>query len=289
MNSQVDRQPSYGPSVTDVTAQFAKKAWESPSVRRLTVLWLLGLFLMLLAPAPVKVSEEMKQQYESMVVEAAHVENYGETWAEVVSAEEDLQRVKVWFWRFRPEHRQQVYVQQTIVDAAREKLEALEQQREQKMREAKAFVGLWSDHAVDEARDRFWTSFESGKVFASRRTFWQMVFTVLDSREENIYGLIIQWIFVTIINFTFGLIGSLFYFTFSVISMVFTYQPDPLSATAFICLALLGAISLVATYLLGIYAMAAGAVYGVGKLAANNARLEYERHSRLRSNHAHHD
>ncbi|OQR85311.1 hypothetical protein ACHHYP_11960 [Achlya hypogyna] len=277
------------PSGTDLATAFVKKAWAAPSVRRLTFMWLIGLFLMLLAPAPVKVTDEMKHKYEAMVVEAAHVENYENVWADAVAAESELQQAKVWFWRFRPEHRAVVAEKQLVVDETQAKLDVLEAAREAKMRAAKAYVGLWSDYGLDEARSRFWSSFESGKMFASQRTFWQMIFTVLDSREENVYSIVIQWIFVTIINFTFGLVGSLFYFTFSVISMVFTYQPDPLSATAFIALSLIAAASLVATYLLGIYAMAAGAVYGVGKMAANSARLEHERQSRLRAAHMHHD
>ncbi|EQC29984.1 hypothetical protein SDRG_12264 [Saprolegnia diclina VS20] len=281
--------PRGQPSGTDLAMAFAKKAWAAPSVRRLTLMWLVGLFLMLLAPAPIKVTDEMKHTYEAMVVEAAHVEGYQDVWSEVVVAQSDLQEAKVWFWRVRPEHRRVVNEKQAIVDSAQAKLDVLDAAREETMRQAKAYVGLWSDYGLDEARAKFWSAFESGKVFASRRTFWQMLFTVLDSREENVYGLVIQWIFVSIINFTFGLIGSLFYFTFAVISMVFTYQPDPLSATAFVCLALLAAASLVATYLLGIYAMAAGAVYGVGKMAANSARLEHERRSRLRGAHMHDD
>ncbi|ETV99839.1 hypothetical protein, variant [Aphanomyces invadans] len=231
---------------------------------------------MLWAPAPIHVTDEMKHVYEAKLVDAAHIENYDETYAALLNAEEAVAEAQVWFWRFRPEHRAVVDARQAIATQARTKLNHLDDLREAKMREAKAYVGLWSDYGLNEVRARFWAAFDSGKVFASRQTFWQMVFSVLQSREENVISLIFHWAFVALINFTFGLIGSLFYFTASLFSMVFTYNPDPLSAVAFVGLALLGAVAVVASYLLGIYAMAASSVYVVGKLAVHSARIQYE-------------
>ncbi|RHY52466.1 hypothetical protein DYB34_005680 [Aphanomyces astaci] len=297
----VSRAPSNAPPSTSegaIVLSLVKQAAASPRVRMLTLFWLIGLFAMLWAPAPIHVTDEMKQVYEAKVVDAAHIENYQETYAAYVDAEEAVADAQVWFWRFRPEHKAVVDERQAAATHARAKLNHLEDVREAKMREAKAYVGLWSDYGLNEARARFWAAFESGnrslsdfestgmipslthlipgKVFASRQTFWQMVFSVLQSREENIISLIFHWAFVALINFTFGLIGSLFYFTASLISMVFTYNPDPLSAAAFVGLALLGAVAVVASYLVGIYAMAASGVYVVGKLAAQSARIQYD-------------
>ncbi|CAK4465597.1 unnamed protein product [Aphanomyces euteiches] len=270
----------------EIISSVFKKAIASPRVRMLTLFWIIGLFCMIWAPAPVAVTDEMKQTYEGKVIDAAHIPNYNEVYSTVEIAEEQLADAQVWFWRFRPEQRAVVEARQAVVDKARAKLDKLEASRDAKMREAKAYVGLWSDYGLDEARSRFWAAFESGKVFASRQTFWQMVFSVLQAREENVVSLIFHWAFTAIINFTFGLIGSLFYFTFSLLSMVFTYNPDPFSAVAFIALALLGGVSVVASYLLAMYAMAASSVYVVGKIAAQNARLRYEEHQRL---HIHRD
>ncbi|ETV99838.1 hypothetical protein H310_07879 [Aphanomyces invadans] len=275
----VSRAPSNMPSSSSegqIVVSLVKQAASSPRVRTLTLFWLVGLFAMLWAPAPIHVTDEMKHVYEAKLVDAAHIENYDETYAALLNAEEAVAEAQVWFWRFRPEHRAVVDARQAIATQARTKLNHLDDLREAKMREAKAYVGLWSDYGLNEVRARFWAAFDSGKVFASRQTFWQMVFSVLQSREENVISLIFHWAFVALINFTFGLIGSLFYFTASLFSMVFTYNPDPLSAVAFVGLALLGAVAVVASYLLGIYAMAASSVYVVGKLAVHSARIQYE-------------
>jgi hypothetical protein len=147
---------------TQLASAFIKKAWSSPNVRRLTLLWLIGLFCMLIAPAPVTVTNEMKTKYESMVIDAAHIDGYDEAFMDTINADNEVAKAKVWFWRFRPEHREEVYLRQAEADAAHEKLDALENAREDKMREAKAYVGLWSEYGVDEARSRFWSAFEAG-------------------------------------------------------------------------------------------------------------------------------
>ncbi|KAF0698517.1 Aste57867_10884 [Aphanomyces stellatus] len=283
----VSRVPSNMPSSEgEIITSVVKKAIASPRVRTLLLFWLVGLFCMIFAPAPIAVTDEMKHEYEAKVIDAANIDNYEETYAAYVNAEDEVADAQVWFWRLRPESRAAVNERQAVADAARAKLNALEAARDAKMRDAKAYVGLWSEYGLDEARTRFWAAFESGKVFASRQTFWQMVFSVLQSREENILSLVFHWAFVALINFTFGLIGSLFYFTISLVSMVLTYNPDPFSAVAFVGLALLGGVSVIATYLIALYAMAASSVYVVGKMAAQNARLRYEEQTnRLRHQH----
>ncbi len=155
------------------------------------------------------------------------------------------------------------------------------------MRDAKSRVGIWSAYAIEETRAKFWEAYESGKVFATRQTFWNMLMTGLTSRDENVVSMLLNWLFTALINFTVCLCGALFYFVFSLFSTVWSYNPDPVSATLFYTLAILGGVSVIATYLVGIYGMAASTLYVVAKAAARDsaARLEYRRQAqRMRNN-----
>ena len=49
---------------------------------------------------------------------------------------------------------------------------ALDKEAAAKYSDAKAELGLWSTAGVQESRRLFWRSFESGKVFGRRQTFW---------------------------------------------------------------------------------------------------------------------
>ena len=43
---------------------------------------------------------------------------------------------------------------------------------QKKYSDAKAQLGVWSEAGVAEGRKLFWDSFETGKVFGRRQTFW---------------------------------------------------------------------------------------------------------------------
>jgi len=265
------------PSTSSLIRAFAKMAWESRKIKISVVLWAIGIFFMTLSPALIKVTPELHDEYDSMVMDADNIPGYEKTASELSRAQQSLYESQVWFWRFRPEYSNIVYKKQEIVAGIESKMDVLVTQRDEKLREAKGHVGLWSDFGFMEARDRFWSAFESGKVFAQRQTFWQFFYSLMSSREEGLVGQVLHWILMTIINFTLGLLGSLFYFVFSLATMVYSYNPDPVSGTAFYVLALLGGASLVASYLFAIYAVAIGSVYVVGKVVIRNAALQYQR------------
>ena len=62
-------------------------------------------------------------------------------------------------------------------------------------RRAKALVGVFSDYAVDEAREKFWKSIESGQSFGKRMTFWDAIFSIGSSRRDDSAGaFIMRWV-----------------------------------------------------------------------------------------------
>ncbi|KAL3674231.1 hypothetical protein V7S43_000189 [Phytophthora oleae] len=263
------------PGVALVKA-VAGRALKSPKVRVGLVLWAVGLFFMLLAPGLRAVTPDMKATYESMVVEAANMPEYHEAYAKFTEAQAFADEAKVWFWRFREPYKTLVEQRQPVADKWAAELARTEREREDKTKKARSFVGLWSDFGLADVRARFWSAFEKGKMFAQQQTFYHMIMRVLSSRDEDMLSMVLNWVFVAVMNFTTGLLGALFYFFFSLVNMVYSYQPDPLSATAFIVLGFIGAASVVASYLFAIYAMVASGVYVVGKVVVRDA-LEQER------------
>jgi hypothetical protein len=258
---------------TAVTA-FVQKVWASPKAKAGLLLWIIGFSFMVFAPALTKLTPEMKAKYEDMVQEASNTFGMGDAKAEVRQAQAEVYDAQVWFWRFRPEYREVVEKKQAILAVKQSKLDELQAVRDEKMRKANGYVGIWSEYGMQDMREKFWSAFESGKVFAGRQTFWQILFS---SREENFLSTLLSWLITALINFTLGLLGALFYFVFSLGSLILYYDAGSLSGLAFYAIALLGGASLVATYLFALYGMAAGAVYAVGKFALTSAIKDQER------------
>lgn len=76
-------------------------------------------------------------------------------------------------------------------------------------------------------------SFEKGKVFAQRQTFWDAVNTVLYSRQEESWvGFAIKWMFTIAINFTLGMLGAAIYFAFALWGVVTSYDPNVVTGTS---------------------------------------------------------
>ncbi|GMF37676.1 unnamed protein product [Phytophthora fragariaefolia] len=269
------------PGVALVKA-VASKALQSPKVRVGLVLWAVGLFFMLLAPGLRTVTPEMKATYEGMVLDAANMPEYHEAYAQYTKAQAYADEAKVWFWRFREPYASMVQQRQPVADKWAAEVARTEREREDKMKKARSYVGLWSDFGLADVRARFWSAFEKGKIFAQQQTFYHMIMRVLSARDEDVLSMVLNWVFVAVMNFTTGLLGALFYFFFSLVNMVYSYQPDPLSATAFVVLGFIGAASVVASYLFAIYGMVASGVYVVGKVVVRDALEQERRQQQLR-------
>ena len=62
----------------------------------------------------------------------------------------------MWFWRFRSPWAQRVRELQKVEKAARAVVSQMNRQHEQKLAEAKATLGVWSEVGMDESRALFW-------------------------------------------------------------------------------------------------------------------------------------
>lgn len=252
--------------------QIAQRAWKSPKVKLSIVLWMFGLFFMYLSPAWISTSPERKAQHASLLQDDPKtIRKYHEIYQSFAVAEETYETEKVWFWRFREPYRTRVLNAKKKVDFWEEKLHALDAQKDAKTKQAKQLVGLFSEFGIHEIRERFWNAFEKGKMFAKQQTFYHMVVHLLSGKQEELWSTLFNWIFIAIMNFTTGLLGSLFYFLFSLIHMIYTFQPDPVSGVAFFLVGMIGATSVIVSYLAVVYGMVASSIYVVGKMAIRGA------------------
>lgn len=85
---------------------------------------------------------------------------------------------------------------------------------------------------MEEGRELFWESFNSGKVFAQRQTFIDSIFTILDSRDRDWISMLLQLLFQTLINFFTGLCASVFIFLLQLPSLIWSYQASVVSGPA---------------------------------------------------------
>ena len=241
------------------------------------LLWIFGLFAVFLAPAPVKMTDEKMKSFQLLLNEAHAVDaQLSQAEREYMDADLESSKYKVWFWRWREEYRKKVMEHQPMVDAAKKQVDEVKKERNRVLRAAKQSLGLWSDLGVQESRTLLWNSFESGKLFAQRQTFWDSIFTLLNSRRDDWFVLLLQLLFTALINYTVGAFFSVFTFILSLPSFVSSFSPGFLSALAFIIIATVGAVSLIATYLGLIYASGAAVVYTTASFVSYQRRLAYQ-------------
>lgn len=260
-------------------------AWKSNKFRMSVLLWLLGLFFMFLAPAPIQLTAEQESKFQSQMTQAMHIKGMAEAQQNVYQAAHAVEEEKVWFWRFREPYKSNVAQRQAILNEYQSILSDYERQQQAEIRKAKHEIGIWSSYGLKELRERFWSIFDSAKVFAQRHTFWQMVYRVLaGSRDDNILSLVIEWIFTSLVNFTFSLIGSFFYFFATLFEFLASYQVDFINGVLFGTLALLGAASVIVSYLLGLYGMAISGMYVMTKAAVREIEFQEQRRRYVRQN-----
>lgn len=243
----------------------------------MAALWAFGLFCMLLAPSPVAITPEKEAAYDRGVKAAANDASLcqlGES--KLWEAQMEEYDAKVWFWWFRPEHRVRVRQRQAVTAVAQAEARRVCLVYEGKMAEARGHLGLWSDMGVQESRGLFWKSFEQGKVFAKRQSFWDTLIHGLEygfNRDENLLGFLLRWLFNVSVNFTLGLLGSIFVFLWQLPRLIMSFNPSLLSAATFFVVAAVSAVSLVASALGLIYAGAVGVAVAAAKGLGPTVRI----------------
>jgi len=237
--------------------------------------WAFGLYALFYARAPYVPTGLEEQTYSELMQRAVFSPEARNAQGELRDAERLLSEVHVFGWRWRSPYDKLVPPRQREVDMARMKLVDAVRERDALVSEAKSNVGIWSEYGVMEVRERFWQAYQSGKDFAKRMTWWDVILGVGGrGRDEEVWVTMFRWLAQIMMNFTIGLVSALFSFGFSLVSMLWEYKTSYVSGVLFFLVAMSGASAMVATFIGGMYSVAVGGVYTVLKASANNARLE---------------
>ena len=262
------------PPITTLAARLGKKIVTTPKYAAGASLWVFGIIVMLLLAAPYAPSMKEERRYRKYMNKAELVEGMVEAEAQMARANAEVYNAKVWFWRFRSDHRRNVERAMGRQSATRAELKGKYDERDALRTKAKEQVGIWSHYGFKEVRDLFWSCWESGKAFAKRMTFYDVLFGAMGrGRDEHILGTILKIVMQMIMNFTLGLCGALVGFTYYLWGVVESYNGDLASSGAFFLLFLLAGISVVAAFLSAMVGLAGGSVYMMARTAMKNTQL----------------
>eukprot|EP00048_Salpingoeca_helianthica_P021978 m.15592 g.15592 ORF g.15592 m.15592 type:complete len:295 (+) comp6715_c0_seq2:35-919(+) len=203
-------------------------------------LWLFGLYVCLWASAPVKVTPEQAREFEQAMVTASSIDSQDFRSASLRAAniEEALNEAKVWFWRFRPGHRERVESIQRDLDVELQILATIHHKREQAAADARGRVSVWSEYGVEDARTLFWGSYDRGKEAAKRHTMWDMLFSM--GRDEGLVEFLVRLALSFIINLTLGMVIALVSFLWNLYALLVAYQASLWSGLLFFLVCAIG-------------------------------------------------
>jgi len=261
----------------------------SPRAKRLfftaLALVLAGVCIGAFAPAPLAVGHEGQVRYEGKLMKAQTVEGYMEAEDDLHHEQARVDAAKVWFWRFRSEHKKRVRAREAVRDKALARFNVKRDQRNAIISAAKAEVGIWSQYAVDETREQFWQTFQEGKDMGKRMTFYDMLFSMFDRRDENAGAFMMRWALRILMNYTMGMIVAVVRFLFQLGSIVWSYSPNALSGTLFFAVAAFSALSIIGAFLLLMYASCVGCCLFLAKNGQPRQRRGYYQQPRYISGH----
>lgn len=258
---QVAQRPS---GIPLAVAQRAVQAIRRPQYAILIGLWLSGLYFMLYGGGFIKPDEASLQVFADRLNEAdAMLGDVTRAQQLYWVANDDLYQAKTWFWWFDKQQRPIVAAKREAAYKRKADLDVLVRRREQLLSSAKSALGVWSAAGVEESKQLFWSSYESGKVFARRQSFWDALWIIIGGRDKDWAIQLIQLIVTVAINFATGLTVSVFSYAIRLPWVIFSYQAGLVSGTAFYLVCFVGAISVVLSFLTLMFGAAAGAVYTI--------------------------
>lgn len=233
--------------------------------------YLFGILVMIVAGSGTKLNYDQRREY-NRIMNTIDLQAEYEASNKYYQARQAYQATKGWFWScdsLCTRNKQRMDHEKHVLDEIRA-------EGNNRMSDAKATAGLFSEIGVGEVKDSFWSYFHQGKQFAKRQSMWDAMFIGFRSmsRDESMLEYAFKLLIQFLINFSLGLIMALFIFMFGLWNIVKSYQPNPITAVAFFLSAVCAAFAFVATYLLALYGAAAGSVYGVAKIAESQVRLQ---------------
>ena len=250
---------------------------KTPRFTLTLLLYLFGLFVAFGARPPVTVTDAMQERYWSMMDAADALDAQPR-----LDAEKNLARAAA---RTRRANGPLCFLSaecRSNVKRLREKerevyalAKAYRDAHFDRVRDAKRELGLWSSLGVAEAKSLFKNAYESGKVYATRTSYYDTFWLILAGRsDDSLIELLLRWGFQVLANFTVGMTSAVFSFAYALPSTIKSYGANLASAVVFYGVAVVAAASVAFSLLLVLFGTAGGVTYGVVAAAPALARLE---------------
>jgi hypothetical protein len=284
----VQRSYQSASSQGDVISATKRIVRNHPRKVATVVLWILGIFCMFFAPAPMKITPEMQERYQEkmdkiidMSGDLLHLNK------ELDKLGAELYGAKRFGWWFRSKDRETVNEIKSRMAPYEKELKELNDKRYSLESSARNELGLWSEAGIQETRDTFWNTWRRGKRHAQVSILWDLVWELFrsDNYEDSV-NFLFRIIYIVVSNAVLFMITSTMVFMFSVISVIRSFQPSLLSGLLFYLVALLAAFSTISA----LVTLVVGSGVGAGILVAKNARYlpragnrrQYVRHQHQR-------
>ena len=251
-------------------------------------LWMIGLFVMFLSPAPVSISESGMNMFGEKMVEANLVDTQDALY-DVRIAERRVYNAKVWPWQWDEVSTRRYENEKIGLSHAEERLRELEEKKSHIITQGKRAVGLWSAIGLSEMRDDFWDNFNWGLGLAKGMTIQQAYYAFFrmllwgSNRDENVLGVLLSWLIRILYNLSIGLVFSLISFVWNVPTLIDSYGASFMESLAFFAVSAIAASSVVLTVLTLMWGSAVGGTYLVFKAVQDHARLNGRRRQFIRN------
>ena len=258
-----------------VVARWNPRA--TPKFTITAILYLLGLFIAFGARPPVVITDEMQVSYFEKMEFADSIDYEPRMAAESAlhRASMNTRRANRFMCSWNENCRTKVKGLKQIEKKLWNEAEVYRAKRKALIKDAKSSLGLWSSLGIDETKSLFRKAYESGKVYATRTSYYDTFWLILYGRsDDSMVELLIRWGFQVLMNFTAGMMRAVFSFAWSLPSVISDYGASTLSAISFFIVAVIAAMSVAFSLLLLLFGTAGGVTYGVVAAAPALARLE---------------
>jgi len=163
---------------------------------------------------------------------------------------------------------------------AQEELDAAMLLVDEEENKARREVGIFSEYGVADCRKIMWRSWEWGKAYAKRMTWWDATWTAMGAftgrnrrrrDDDDTWVRIAQFVLKIIWNFTVGMTFALIGFLWKLIWFVRAFQAGPAGALFFV-LAAIAVISGFVLYLMSLFTVGGAVTYQILKQSPNFQR-----------------
>eukprot|EP00892_Ulva_mutabilis_P002339 jgi/Ulvmu1/12105/UM084_0030.1 len=244
-------------------------------VRASAGLWILGLLVVFVLPAPIAITDKKMERYNEKMLEVnAAMKRLQEAEDDLFQADLELRSEAGWFsWFASAEQKQVIAKFRGVRDELREDVSSAEHSLLLAQRDANKQLGLFSSHGKEVAKERLWDSFERAKIMGRRQTFLDGLGTIIFNRDRELMDIVARVAVYLVLNVTWAMFIMFWVFLAGLPRLIWTFGASWGEGLLFFTLAAIGAAAIMVTFTVGLGAATVGAVYGLACMSGRVGRL----------------